>query len=232
LIEIKDLSVRYPDGSLALNGVSFSLKNAERCAIAGANGAGKSTLFLALAGLLPIGSGSAVLDGMQVSPKNITAVRKKTGLVFQNPDDQLFMPKVYDDIAFGLRNMGLSEEDTQRETLKIAESLNITHMLDKNPGRLSGGEKRSAALAGVLALSPKILLLDEPTAFLDPAARRRLIKLLAGISHTQLIATHDLDMAAALCDKTALLKGGELLFFGKTEILLNDSALLAKADLL
>jgi cobalt/nickel transport system ATP-binding protein len=232
LIEIKDLTVRYPDGSLALNGVTFSLGNAERCAIAGANGAGKSTLFLALTGLLPIKNGTAILDGTEVTPKNITTVRKKTGLVFQNPDDQLFMPKVYDDIAFGLRNMGLSEDDTKRETLKIAESLNITHILDKNPGRLSGGEKRSAALAGVLALSPKILLLDEPTAFLDPAARRRLINILADIPHTQLIATHDLDMAAALCDKAVLLKDGELLFFGETEAALNDSALLAKADLL
>jgi cobalt/nickel transport system ATP-binding protein len=232
LIEIKDLTVRYPDGSLALNGVAFSLGNAERCAIAGANGAGKSTLFLALAGLLPIESGTAVLDGLQVTPKNMAGIRKKIGLVFQNPDDQLFMPKVYDDIAFGLRNIGLSEDDTKRETLKIAESLNIAHILDKNPGRLSGGEKRSAALAGVLALSPKILLLDEPTAFLDPAARRRLLNILADIPHTQLIATHDLDMAAALCDKTVLLKNGELLFFGETEVALNDSALLAKADLL
>jgi cobalt/nickel transport system ATP-binding protein len=231
LIEVKELKVRYPDGSAALKGVSFEVGRGERCALVGANGAGKSTLILALAGLIPIEGGAAVLDGMAVLPKNFAGIRKKIGVVFQNPDDQLFMPRLYDDIAFGPRNSGVSEEKTREETLKTAESLNIAHLLNKHPGRLSGGEKRSAALAGVLTLSPDILLLDEPISFLDPAARRRLIGILSALPHTQLIATHDLEMAAELCGRTILLKDGKTLFSGGPD-LLKDRAALDEAGLI
>jgi cobalt/nickel transport system ATP-binding protein len=230
LLDIKELKVRYADGSLALKGVSFGISKGRRCAIVGANGAGKSTMLLALAGILPIEGGSAVLGGLAVTPKNAVEIRKKIGLLFQNPDEQLFMPRVYDDIAFGLRNAGISEEKVREEVLKAAESLNIARLLDKHPSRLSGGEKRSAALAGVLVMSPEILLLDEPTSFLDPRARRRLIDILAKLPHTQLIATHDLEMAAGLCDEAVLLKDGEVLLCGTVEIL-KDAALLDRAGL-
>jgi cobalt/nickel transport system ATP-binding protein len=230
LLNIKELTVRYTDGSLVLKGVSFGISKGRRCAVVGANGAGKSTLLLALAGLVPIEGGTAFLGGLSVTPKNAVEIRKKIGLVFQNPDEQLFMPKVYDDIAFGLRNAGTPEEKVREEVLKTAESLNIARLLDKHPSRLSGGEKRSAALAGVLVMSPEILLLDEPTSFLDPRARRRLIDILKKLPHTQLIATHDLEMAADLCDEAVLLKDGEALLCGKIDIL-KDTALLNEAGL-
>jgi cobalt/nickel transport system ATP-binding protein len=230
LLDIKELTVRYADGSLALKRVTFGISKGRRCAVVGANGAGKSTLLLALAGLIPIECGTAVLGGLDVAPKNAVEIRKKIGLVFQNPDEQLFMPKVYDDIAFGLRNAGISEEKVREEVIKAAESLNIARLLNKHPSRLSGGEKRSAALAGVLVMSPEILLLDEPTSFLDPRARRRLINILAKLPHTQLLATHDLEMAAELCEEAVLLKDGEALICGKIEIL-KDTALLDEAGL-
>jgi cobalt/nickel transport system ATP-binding protein len=225
------LKVRYPDGSIALRGVNFEVGAGECCAIAGANGAGKSTLLLTLAGLLPIESGSAAIDGISATPKNFKEIRKKIGFIFQNPDEQLFMARLYDDIAFGMRNSGFSEEEIKEETVKAARAFKIEHLLNKHPSRLSGGEKRAAALAGVLTMSPEILLLDEPTSFLDPAARRRLIAILAALPHTRLMATHDLEMTEELCDKVILLKDGEVLFCGGKEVL-KDTALLDQAGLI
>jgi cobalt/nickel transport system ATP-binding protein len=231
-IDIKKLDVRYPnaDGLFALNDITFQVQQGERCALLGANGAGKSTMLYVLAGLLAIESGSASLNGAAVEPKNFRDLRKMIGFVFQNPDEQLFMPKVYDDIAFGLRNNGCSEEKVREEVYKTAEKLNIAHLLSKHPSRLSGGEKRLAALAGVLTMSPDILLLDEPTSFLDPVARKRIIKILAQLPHTELIASHDLEMAGELCNRAIILKSGRIFFCGGVEML-KDNCFLIEAGL-
>lgn len=200
-----------------------------RVALIGANGAGKSTLILSLVGVLP-GEGEVVIGGVRLGKDTLTEIRNKAGVVFQNPDDQLFLPTIYDDIAFGPRNQGLDEESVRHRTEDRLALLGISHLRDRTALKLSGGEKRMAAMATVLAMKPDVILLDEPTAFLDPKARRNLIRVLKTLPHTMLIATHDLTFAAEVCARSVLLKRGKLFADGASDALLYDAEKMDAAD--
>ncbi len=228
MIQADRVSMSYPDGTKALRGLSFSVQKGESVALIGANGAGKSSLLLAMVGVLPVTEGSLVLGGIRVEKKQLKALRERVSLLFQNPDDQLFMPTVFEDVAFGPRQMGLPEAEVQRRVGETLSLLGAEKFADKAPYRLSGGEKRTAALCSVLSMRPEILLMDEPTSFLDPGARRRMIRMLGALPETKLIATHDLDFALDLCTRVLVLKDGELAADGPApEILRNEPLLTA-----
>jgi cobalt/nickel transport system ATP-binding protein len=219
-LELQNLCVRYPDGTKALNGIDLSINAGESIALIGANGAGKTSLLLALVGILPLEAGSICLDDLTINPavqnqkllykETVLELRRRIGLVFQNPDDQLFMPTIYADVIFGLRNNGLSEEAAAACANETLARLNIAHLAARSPLKLSGGEKRQAALATVLAMHPAVMLFDEPTAFLDPQARRTLIDTLNTLPHTKIIATHNLSFAEETCTRTVILEAGAL----------------------
>ena len=222
MLTINNVTVEYPDGTKAINNLSLNIKSGEKLALIGANGACKSTLMLAIEGILD-STGEIKIDDLVVDSKNIVKVRQQVGMLFQNPDDQLFMATIYDDIAFGPRNAGLDEESVKYRVEDSLKLLNIEHLKDKTALKLSGGEKRMAALATVLAMKPSVMLLDEPTAFLDPKARRNLINVLNSLPHTMLIATHDLTFAKEVCREAVVIKDGN--FFAKgncDEILYNQ----------
>ena len=222
MLTINNVTVEYPDGTKAINNLSLNVKSGEKLALIGANGAGKSTLMLAIEGILD-STGEIKIGDLVVNSKNIVKVRRQVGMLFQNPDDQLFMATIYDDIAFGPRNAGLDEESVIYRVEDRLKLLNIEHLKDKTALKLSGGEKRMAALATVLAMKPSVMLLDEPTAFLDPKARRNLINVLNSLPHTMLIATHDLAFAKEVCREAVVIKDGN--FFAKgncDEILYNQ----------
>lgn len=222
MLTINNVTVEYPDGTKAINNLSLNVKSGEKLALIGANGAGKSTLMLAIEGILD-STGKIKIDDLVVDSKNIVKVRQQVGMLFQNPDDQLFMATIYDDIAFGPRNAGLDEESVKYRVEDRLKLLNIEHLKNKTALKLSGGEKRMAALATVLAMKPSVMLLDEPTAFLDPKARRNLINVLNSLPHTMLIATHDLTFAKEVCRGAVVIKDGN--FFAKgncDEILFNQ----------
>ena len=217
MLTINNVTVEYPDGTKAINNLSLNVKSGEKLALIGANGAGKSTLMLAIEGILD-STGEIKIDDLVVDSKNIVKVRQQVGMLFQNPDDQLFMATIYDDIAFGPRNAGLDEESVKYRVEDRLKLLNIEHLKDKTALKLSGGEKRMAALATVLAMKPSVMLLDEPTAFLDPKARRNLINVLNSLPHTMLIATHDLTFAKGNCDE--ILYNQELMDEGGIEAIM------------
>jgi cobalt/nickel transport system ATP-binding protein len=215
----------------ALCDASFVIAAGERVAVLGANGAGKTTLLLAAVGVIQLADGELEVCGIPVKKATLLDVRQKAGLVFQNPDDQLFMPTVYEDIAFGPRNYGVSEADIKAQVRRVLAKLNITHLENRLTGTLSGGEKRLAALAGVLVMEPSVLLLDEPTSFLDPRARRNLTGILSELPQTLVIATHDLTLAEDVCDRVILLKEGAVFADAPTADILHDAALLEEAGL-
>jgi len=224
MLECSDLTVRYPDGTLALDGVTFSLERGS-AALLGANGAGKTTLMLAAVGVLPAARGAVRADSILLTPKTVGEVRRRVGLVFQNPDDQLFMPTIREDVAFGPRNFGFSRAEIDRRTDDTLALLGIERLAERSPLRLSGGEKRLAAVAAVLAADPTTLLLDEPAAFLDPRARRRLIGALNALPHPKLISTHDLRFAEETCTRVLLLREGRLYADGGLELLRDAGAM-------
>lgn len=215
-ISVVDLEFAYPDGTRALDGVSFEVSHGESIALAGANGAGKSTLLAHLNGLLHAQHGNVRIGGAPVTSSTLSDVRKTVGMVFQDPDDQLFMPTVEQDVAFGPLNLGLPAEDVEARVVDALERVGALALRERPPYRLSGGQKRAAAIATVLAMEPSILVMDEPTSGLDPRARRRLIGLLRSFEHTKIIATHDLDMAVEVCERTIVLSGGTVVADGPT----------------
>ena len=222
IVEAIGLSFAYPDGTKALDGVSFRIEHGEAVAIVGANGAGKSTLLQHLNGCLAPGAGRVRIGDAPITKGNLAAVRRSVGMVFQDPDDQLFMPTVFDDVAFGPLNLGVPPEEVAARVADALATVGAAHLADRPPYRLSGGEKRAVAIATVLSMAPDVLVLDEPTASLDPRARRQLIALLAGFAHTKIIATHDLDMALALCGRTIVLQAGRVAADGPSAELLRD----------
>jgi cobalt/nickel transport system ATP-binding protein len=227
IIEAENLSIRYPDGTAAVEGVSFAVPSGENAALIGANGAGKTSILLALVGILPLSSGSICVGGTELSgarppEKTLRELRRRVGLVFQNPEDQLFMPSIFEDLAFGPRNMGLPEDEVIRRVDAALNRLDIAYLRGRSPLKLSGGERRLSSLAAVLTMEPEVMLFDEPSAFLDPRARRGLINILKSLPHTKLIATHDLDLAAEVCGKAILLRNGKILAQGRAETLLHD----------
>ena len=222
MIDAHDLTFAYPDGTLALQGVGFHLEDGKKYALVGPNGAGKSTLLSLLCALEFPASGGASIGGLPLQKANAEKIRDQVGMVFQNPDDQLFMPTVFDDVAFGLKNRNFPAEDMEARVAQTLRSMGIEHLKDRPPYRLSGGEKRAVALATALVMRPQFLLMDEPTAFLDPRAKRGLIRTLRALPVGMLIATHDLTFSAEVADGVLILKDGRLLAQGGPEILTNE----------
>ncbi len=230
-IEIRDLYFTYPDGCQAIAGISARIGRGETVGIVGVNGAGKSTLLLLLVGVLFPSLGDILVEGALVTRQTLGWIRAKLGLVFQDPDDQLFMPTVYDDVAFGPRNYRLSESAVQTQTRQALEAVGILSLRDRPPYQLSGGEKKAAAIAAVLSMQPEILVLDEPTAGLDPKARRRAIQLLNDFPHTKVVTSHDLDMVYTLCDRTIVLTQGRIVANGPTGDILGHAGLMGACGL-
>jgi cobalt/nickel transport system ATP-binding protein len=224
-LKIEDLSFSYPDGTPALEGVSLEVPQGESLALIGPNGAGKSTLLLCLAGLLPF-RGSIFIHGELLTESNARKVRQHLGLVFQDPDDQLFMPVLEEDVAFGPINMGLTSSEVEQRVRTALEHVNLLDKRSRPPHHLSYGEKRRAAIATALAMEPEILLLDEPTSNLDPATRGELTCYLKTLPATLIVSTHDLELAQGLCSMCAVISGGKLVALGKTEEILRNEGLL------
>jgi cobalt/nickel transport system ATP-binding protein len=227
-ITITNLSYTYADGTQALTDINLSIGPTERVALVGANGSGKSTLLLHFNGLLMSQTGSVVVGELPIEPQNLKAVRNFVGLVFQNPDDQLFMPTVWEDVTFGPLNQGLRGNALRERAIMAmhAVGLDAEYYGPRNANNLSGGEKKRVAIAGVLAMKPQVLVLDEPSAQLDPRSRRQLIQLMDSLPLTQLIATHDLDLALELCDRTVVLAEGHIVYDGPTERIMSNAELL------
>jgi cobalt/nickel transport system ATP-binding protein len=217
VISIRGLRYRYPDGTQALDGIDFHLDAGECVALFGANGSGKTTFLLHLNGLLE-GEGVVEICGMRVSKKTLQTIRAKVGLVFQDSDEQLFMPSVLEDVAFGPLNLGLSPTDAMARAEKTLELVGLPHeTIHKAPYHLSSGEKRRAAIAGVLAMEPEILVLDEPTTSLDPPGQRGLIKLLRELPQAKILATHDVNFARALAHRAVFFERGRVVGEGSVD---------------
>ena len=228
---IEDLAFAYPDGNQALFGVNLKVKRGERVALLGPNGAGKTTLILHLNGILNSGHGRVFVADKLVDSKDIDGlkqIRSKIGIVFQDPDDQLFMPTVGEDVAFGPYNMGIRGAELDKA---VDEALALVHMSEfkeRPPHHLSFGQRRRVAVATVLAMKPEILVLDEPSSNLDPAGRRELAEILRSLDVTIVMVTHDLPYAFELCERSVILSGGVIVADGKTGDILKDQALLAQ----
>ncbi|MBF0215873.1 MAG: ABC transporter ATP-binding protein [Candidatus Omnitrophica bacterium] len=231
IVETRDLHYVYPDGTVGLDGVSFRITHGESVALVGENGAGKSTLLHHINGYLAATKGEIRVGDHKVTLKNMDVVRRSVGMVFQNSDDQLFMPTVFDDVAFGPLNMGLENEEVEKKVHEALETVGASHLRKRPPYRLSQGEKRAVAIATVLVMSPDILVMDEPTSSLDPMSRKRLIELLRTFRHTKIIATHDLDMAMDLSERTIVLHKGRITADGPTAQLFQDEKLLHQSSL-
>lgn len=216
-IKFTNVHYRYPDGTEALRGISFLITHGERVALLGLNGCGKSTLLLHTNGLLLPTEGEVNVGDVPVTRKTAPMVRRAVGMVFQDPDDMLFMPTIRDDVAFGPRNMKLPGTEVDRRVAEALKSVGLTDMADKSAFQLSGGQRRSAAVASVLSMEPDILVLDEPSANLDYNARRNLINQLDKFHHTMLLATHDFEMALELCPRAILMKEGRIVADGPSE---------------
>ena len=226
IVEAKNLQHIYPDGTIAIKDVSFRITHGESVAIIGANGAGKSTLLQHLNGCLLATSGQVRIGDRPLSKGTLPDIRRTVGMVFQYPDDQLFMPTVFEDVAFGPLNLGLSGNDVDQRVSEALTQVGAGHLRDKPPYHLSGGEKKRVAIATVLAMSPDILVMDEPTSGLDPFARRQLISLLRAFNHTKIFTSHDLDMVLDLCPRTIVLHEGAIMADGPTAEIFHNDALL------
>ena len=228
-LRFDDVHYRYPNGYEALCGVSFRITHGEKVALVGANGAGKSTLLLHTNGLLMPSQGGVVLGGIALTRRTLPLVRQSVGLVFQDSDNQLFMPTVEEDVAFGPSNMRL--EEIRRRVTEALDAVGALDLRGESPFRLSGGQKKRVAIATVLAMEPSVLVMDEPTSNLDPRARRQIIDLIRRFSHTTLIATHDMEMVLDLCDRTIVMKEGRIVADGSTRHVFGDLALLEECGL-
>ncbi|MFC6397650.1 ABC transporter ATP-binding protein [Luteococcus sanguinis] len=227
-IELSRLTHLYPDGHQALFGVDLMIGAGERVALLGPNGAGKTTLVLHLNGILTPASGTVRVGGLTPTGRDLPEVRRRVGIVFQDPDDQLFMPTVRQDVAFGPANYGLSGDALEARVLDALTAVGMQDCADRMPHHLSLGQRRRVALATVMALEPEVLVLDEPTANLDPAARRDLAAVLDRLDVTMLMVTHDLPFAAQMCERTVVLSEGVVVADGTTGAILSDEPLLSR----
>ena len=226
IVEFKNVCFRYPDGTEALKGISFRITHGESVGIVGANGAGKSTLLLHMNGYLLPTSGTVNIGDLSVTKKSRQDIRRKVGIVFQNPDDQLFMPTVFDDVAFGPLILGMDETSVRERVNEALRLVNSLDLCDKPPHHLSCGQKSAVAIAAVMSMEPDILVMDEPAANLDPKSRRSLITLLKTFAHSKIIASHDLDLILDVCKRCIVIKDGAVVADGpSTEILANQTLL-------
>jgi cobalt/nickel transport system ATP-binding protein len=231
IVEFKNVSFRYPDGTQALRDVSFLITHGESVGIIGANGAGKSTLLLHMNGYLMPSSGTVNIGDIYLTRQTRQEIRRKVGVVFQNPDDQLFMPTVYEDVAFGPLNLGMDEAAVHE---RVQTALNMVSGIDlqnKAPHHLSCGQKSSVAIASVMAVEPDILAMDEPAASLDPKSRRGLINLLKTFKHSKIIASHDLDLILDVCQRCIVVREGTVVADGPTQEILTNKQLLEENNL-
>lgn len=225
-LRVRGLAYDYPDGQQALRGVDFSVAPGERVALLGPNGAGKTTLVLHLNGILTPTRGQVWVDGLPVGRDTLGEVRRRVGIVFQDPDDQLFSPTVWEDVAFGPANLGLRGADLDRRVERALARVGMSSHADRPPHHLSFGQRRRVAVATVLAMHPSVLVLDEPSSNLDPASRRELAEIVTGLEVTVLMVTHDLPYALWLCERAVLLSAGAVAADGPTAAVLADEALL------
>ncbi len=225
VIEIKNLHYSYPDGTKALSGIDLDVFEGESLGIIGSNGSGKSTLLLHLNGILK-GTSQVKILGWDITDKNLPLIRRRVGLIFQDPENQLFMPTVFDDVGFGPMNMGLKKEKVEDAVNRALEEVDMLPFLKRSPHHLSVGEKKRVAIATVLSMEPEILVLDEPSSNLDPKHRREFIGLLQKLQLTKIIATHDLDLIVETCSRIALLDEGRIVAVGKTADILQNRLLL------
>ncbi|WP_405152229.1 energy-coupling factor ABC transporter ATP-binding protein [Sphaerisporangium sp. NBC_01403] len=226
-LRVSELAYAYPDGTQALFGVDLTIGSGERVALLGPNGAGKTTLVMHLNGILTAGHGSVEVAGLPVRKDTLGEIRRRVGLVFQDPDDQLFMPTVREDVAFGPANLGLRGPELERRVRDALDQVGLPEVIDRPPHHLSFGQRRRVAVATVLAMRPEILVLDEPSSNLDPASRRELAEVLRSLHVTVLMVTHDLPYAMELCERSLILSGGVIAADGPTGDILGDPALLA-----
>ncbi len=225
MIILNNVSFSYDKGKEILHDINLHIRKGEKTALIGANGAGKSTLIKALVGLISV-TGSIAVSGMEVSRKNLAAIRQKTGLVLQNSDNQMFMPTVYDDMRFGPLNYGISGEETERRIDEVLEKLEISSLKNRQNHKLSGGEKKMASIATILVMDPDTVIMDEPCSSLDPYNRRKVINIIKSLEKTLLIASHDLDMILETCERTLIMKDGRIVADGQTKELLKNRELL------
>lgn len=227
VVDVRGLAYAYPDGQPALRGVDLLIRRGERVALLGPNGAGKTTLILHLNGILAPAAGTVSISGLPVAAPRIGEIRRRVGVVFQDPDDQLFMPTVRDDVAFGPANLGLRGSALERRVEEALAAVGMEWHAARPPHHLSFGQRRRVAVATVLAMQPEILVLDEPTSNLDPFSRRELAEILAGLDVTVLMATHDLPYALQLCERSVILSGGRIVADGPTAEVLADAETMA-----
>jgi cobalt/nickel transport system ATP-binding protein len=225
-LEVSGLAFAYPDGHQALYGVDLRISRGERVALLGPNGAGKTTLVLHLNGVHRAGRGTVRVGGLDVTKEHLQEVRRRVGIVFQDPDDQLFMPTVGDDVAFGPANFGVIEPELSLRVKEALDAVAMSDLADRSPMHLSGGQRRRVALATVLACDPEILVLDEPSSNLDPVARRELAEVLLGLDRTMLMVTHDLPYALQLCPRAVVIDDGVVVRDAPTRDVLADTAFL------
>lgn len=231
IVDFSKVAYSYPDGTEALREVSFRITHGEAVGIVGANGAGKSTLLMHANGYLLPQSGVVTIGELQIDKKSRKEIRKKVGMVFQNPDDQLFMPTVFDDVAFGPLNLGLEPKKVEERVRASLGAVEAENLALKAPHHLSGGEKRNVAIASVLAMDPDILVMDEPASNLDPRSRRKLIGLLKQFHHTRIIASHDLDLILDVCERCIVIKEGSVAADGPVKDILTNERLLSENHL-
>lgn len=225
MIRFEHVSFEYEKGQKVLDDLSFTICEGESVGLIGANGAGKSTLMKVMLGLLPY-RGSIYVDDLAVTKQNLKDIRRKLGFVLQNSDNQMFMPTVYEDIMFGPLNYGMRKEDAEAKTDQVLAQLGLSELKHRHNHKISGGEKRMAAIATVLAMDPDVLLMDEPTSALDPYNRRIMIHTINSLPNTKVITSHDLDMILDTCRRVLLLSNGRIVADGAAEVILNDSSLL------
>ncbi|BBX70917.1 energy-coupling factor ABC transporter ATP-binding protein [Mycolicibacterium psychrotolerans] len=227
-VRVEGVHYTYPDGHVALAGVDLDVAPGERVALLGPNGAGKTTLMLHLNGVLTASRGMVEIGGTALSRNTLREIRRRVGLVFQDPDDQLFMPTLGQDVAFGPANFGVRGAELEARVARALEVVSMSGLAGRSPAHMSGGQRRRAALATVLACEPEVLVLDEPSANLDPVARRELAETLSGLDATMLIVTHDLPYAAQLCSRAVVMDGGVVVADGAIGEVLSDADLLAE----
>lgn len=225
-LTVRNLCFSYADGTQALRGISFEVKPGESVAVVGSNGAGKSTLLQQLNGYLLPSEGEVWLGDTKLGRETLGRFRRLVGIVFQDCDDQLFMPTVFDDVAFGPLNLGLPLGEAELRAVAALDQVQMLHLRERPAHKLSAGEKRAVAIATVLSMSPEVLVMDEPSSNLDPRGRRRLIGMLQSFHHTKIIASHDLEMVVQLCSRVILLDGGAVVADGPTVALLSNEPLM------